>query len=271
METKIIEKKQEKNRPILLFEKTKNLADEFGLREPSKETFQMVCSLLMQGSLPLIKSIELNAAEYLFDKGKLEPAKKIGQNSSLEKIYASLVLPKSYGAISIILKSQILHREDFTAFSADHASTYVRKQIRQDKTENSIMQKYTLNPAEFYELYPYCIASLTDHSPEEYTPHEYDRIKFLTFDIALPEIQKVDLQEVFVKESQLYNEDLKNQMERIKQKIGTMQQTYIKPSQEKQRSYSYCQISSDAGNILDCLIEEYNIPEKIIPACLMVA
>lgn len=259
--------------PVIKFEKTNQLVREFGLKAPSLETYQTVANLLKQGSLPLVKSIDLDTAEYLFDHGKLKPAREMGgDGSGFGGIYTSLVLAKSYGAVSLVLKPEVLKRRSFTAYAVDHATTYVQEQIKPGLTEDEIMQKYKLTPDEFFEFYSFCVASLTDHTINEYDRQEYEKTtRFLTFDITLPSITLDDLQQVFVKQSEVYNDALKSQMNTVRKKMKATKITEVPNSQQKYRFYQFCHISSDEAVILDNLKEQHNIPEKIIPACMQIA
>lgn len=253
------------------FEKTKRLVSEFRLKAPSFKTFQVVEKLLKKGSFPLIKTMNLDAAEYLFGQGELRPAKEMGDDEGFEGIYTSLVVAKSYGPIAIVLNPDVLLRKEFIAYAVDHATYYVQNQITTEMTEEDILQKYRLNSDEFFEFYAYCVASLTDHPISEYSQQESEILKFIVFDITLPIINRCDAQQVFIIEDQIYDEELIAQLKRIIAKMNGIRFTIINsPSKTSRNSQPY-PLASSSSAILAHLENEFNIPPKLIQACISVA
>jgi hypothetical protein len=183
----------------LIYPKSKMLAQEFGLLYPTINTYNESSRLIAQG-LPFVKSIETPALEYLFEDSKLI-TKNEQEGTGFDVIYASVVYNKGYGPFTLVINPTVMQNGNFTAYTVDHASTYVSDVMKKTKlTESQVMSRYALTSDEFKEFYAFCIASVLDNPIDScYSRNECEKLSFLTFDIGLPIIQLHDLKMIYYK------------------------------------------------------------------------
>jgi predicted nucleotidyltransferase len=202
--------------PELQHSKTNALALEFELRPPHPWTFKAVSQLLEHG-IPFVKSIEEDAALYLVTTGKLEI-----NTAAFSVVYASVFRDRAFGPYTIVLSPDISLGEKYIGFCVDWRTTYFTDQVRAEyirrnnqkaisfeqsdavirEIENELIQKYTLTPEEFREFYAYCIASIHDTSRDDnfdYTHEQYEKQRFIMFEIGLPGILLSDVTHMHLK------------------------------------------------------------------------
>lgn len=183
----------------LTFPKTVELATEFGLKAPSQETLQQVIALMDRG-FPFVKSIETPALEYLLEAGELINAREM-DTGDFDVIYASTVFGKAYGAWTLSLDPELIKNSSYNAYMVDHASTYVTHQEEvRGVSREEVMERYTLTPQEFIQIYQYTLASYLDFPFYKYGSEQNENfLTFITFDIGLPVIHIGDIKHLYYK------------------------------------------------------------------------
>ncbi|HNS65286.1 MAG TPA: hypothetical protein PKJ26_02195 [Candidatus Woesebacteria bacterium] len=252
---------------LQIFPKVVQLIEEFGLLPPTEQTYLEVKKMAEQG-LPLVKSLYEDATLHLFKEGKLL-SEHDRQGEGFNVIYASILLNKGYGPITLVLSPEIMMEGRFEAYCIDHASTYLSDRVNEHMSssvvssaeiqdiENDLMEKYTLNPQEFFVFYSYCVASLCENEEEYFYDDSYEeRLRFLTFDIGLPEIKVDDLLAVICKQGwgdQVVDEDnlrdICTQKDKAFLTVG-------------KRDYGSQSLYSQEVAITSKLMEQFQIPMK---------
>ncbi len=193
------------------YPKVVQLIEEFGLLPPTEQAYAEINAILKQG-LPLVKSLSEAATVELITNGRLL-SEKARAGEGFNVIYVSILQNKGYGPITLVLSPDILVEGRFEAYCIDHASTYLKHQVNLEITsdddsyekieelERKLMEKYTLTPQEFAVFYSYCVASLVENEEEYVFDDLYEeKLRFITFDIGLPEIQITDVVAVLYKQ-----------------------------------------------------------------------
>ena len=193
------------------YPKVAQLIEEFGLLPPTEQAYTEINETLKRG-LPLVKSLSEEATAHLLKSGKLL-TEQARNGEGFDVIYASMLQNKAYGPITLVLSPDILLEGRFEAYCIDHASTYLKDQVNLEITsdddsyekikelERKLMEKYALTPQEFTVFYSYCVASLVENEEEYVFDDLYEeRLRFITFDIGLPEIEIADVVAVLYKQ-----------------------------------------------------------------------
>ena len=187
--------------------KVKRLLEEFRAIPPSVETFKRVVSL-WEGGLCLTKSFSVEVAKYLVANRKLKPAAEAEETGSgFTKVFFSVIFNKGYGPIAVSLKPRVIHSRSISGAILDHASTYVRDQMKMSNIydEDKVMEQYRLNYDQLKTLFTYYMASMIDWPPEQSYPHHHydEKLRFLTFDTYMDSLDLDDVETIFIKRSQL--------------------------------------------------------------------
>lgn len=249
------------------YPKVVQLIEEFGLLPPTEQAYTEINAILKQG-LPLVKSLSESATVELVTNGRLL-TEKARSGEGFNVIYASILQNKGYGPITLVLSPDILVEGRFEAYCIDHASTYLKDRVNLELTsdddsyekidalERTLMEKYTLNAQEFFVFYSYCVASLIENE-EEYTRDDSyeEKLRFITFDIGLPDIQITDLLAVIYKQGWGEVEVDEDQLQHLCQEKNKDFLTIEK------RPVGLQDIYGQEAAITTLMMEQFNVPVK---------